>query len=197
MDNMQQFTSKFKKRLAMLNKQDVNNLFCTIASQLFIATKKRIFTDGILTDGSKLSYKGGDTLAGRSSFPNSKGWNEIAGSKEKRSKLKWVNVDGKSLFVVEGGYKKIKQASGRPNPFDFTGQLKKSYSYDCLDGEAILGFIDTSRLLPNGKPTSTKNAEIIEGLENEKGEIFALTEDEEKQVEVIAEQFIDELIDDL
>lgn len=189
---MQELHTQLKTDLSKLAQTD--KLLLTLAREMYIITSKRIFTDGILSSGDKLRYKSNAVLAGASSFATKAGFNKIAGSKAKRSKLKWLTLpSGAHLFEVEGGFKKIKELSGRPNPFDFTGQLKKSYYFEGRKGEAVIGFLDVKRLTPDGKATSTTNKEVQQGLEAQKDKIFELTASEEKQIDNIINDYLDEV----
>lgn len=183
-----------KNQLKKLSNSD--KLLLTLARELYIITNKRIFTDGRLVSGQKISYKHNSILAGRSSFATQAGFNKFAGSKKKRSELKWVTLDkGQKLFEVTGGFIEIKKASGRPNPFDFTGQLKKSYTYSAGKGQALIGFAEIKRLSPDGKATQATNKDIIEGLTETKGEIFGLTKEEDRQINVIINAYLDSILD--
>lgn len=174
---------------------DTEQLLINIAREMYVHTSKRIFTDGVLTDGSKLQISSKPTLAGRQSFPNKKGFDAIAGSKKKRSDLKWVTLNkGQKLFEVSGGYKKIKELSGRTNPFDFTGQLKKSYSFGIDKKSSTLGFVAISRKNTIGGASKATNAKIIEGLENMKGDIFSLTTEEDKKVDEIIDNYLERIL---
>lgn len=170
-------------------------LLLTLARELYIITNKRIFTDGKLVNGSKLTYSSRPILAGSSSFANKSGFNKIAGSKKKRSELKWVTLkSGARLFEIKGGFKEIKTLSGRPNPFDFTGQLKKSYTFSANEKQGTIGFSDVKRIAPNGSSTDVKNSDIIEGLTNKKGDIFGLSADEEKKTDAIINLYLDSIL---
>lgn len=180
---------EIKESLKNIVNSDV--LLLNIAREMYIVTQKRIFTDGTLTNGSKLTISSTPTLAGRSSFSNKKGFDSIAGSKKKRSELKWVTLSkGQKLFEMDGGYKQIKQVSGRTNPFDFTGQLKKAYSFGVEKGSSALGFVGSKRVDTMGKPTNTTHGDIIDGLEDMKGEIWGLTAEEDKKVDEIIDNYL-------
>jgi hypothetical protein len=192
MPTIKEVSKEIKDAIKKLSNSD--KLLLSLARELYTITFKRIFVEGKLVAGSKLSYNSGATLAGASSFATKSGANKYLGSKEKRKKLKWVTVNGNRLFEIAGGFKEIKAASGRNNAFDFTGQLKKSYTWGVVQGGTAIGFTDVKRLTPDGKATSTTNADIIEGLTDTKGDIFGLSRDEEAEVDKIINAFIEQSV---
>lgn len=193
MASLQETYIDLRERLKQLSSTD--KLLLALAREVYILTNKRIFTDGKLVDGSKITYKHNKILAGRSSFPNQSGYNKFAGSKKKREELNWVTLkNGATLFEVTGGFIEIKKASGRPNPFDFTGQLKKSYTYSSGKGQALIGFAEVKRLTTDGKPTETTNKDVIEGLTDTKGQIFGMAAEEEQKVDEIINAYLESIL---
>lgn len=172
--------------------ENSDKLLLTIAREMYIETARRVFVDGKMTDGKRWKYSTKSILANYYSFSTKAGYNKFAGSKEKRKNLNWVTLkNGARVFEVAGGFKSIKEADGHPNPFDFTGQLRRAYNYEGLNGSSVLGFIDAKRVAPQGGASSTTNSEIVDGLESKQGEIFALMDSELKLIDTITKEYLD------
>lgn len=188
-----QVSDDLQQRISKL--QSTDKLLLTVAREMYIITSKRIFVDGIMTDGGKWKYSSKTILAGFSSFSTKAGFNKFAGSKKQRKDLNWVTLkNGAKVFEVQGGFKSIKQADGHTNPFDFTGQLRRSYTYDGTSNASYVGFADISRKTPDGKSSNTTNEQVREGLEERQGKIFDLTADEDKDVDKIVDEYLNTIL---
>lgn len=187
----EQVKQQLKTDLSKLAQTD--KLLLALAKEMYVLQSERIFNDGVLTDGSKIKYKTGSILVGSSSFAKKAAAKKFFSKSNKKSiEDKWVTLpSGARLVSLDGGFKALKKLNGKENPFDYTGQLKKSFFYEGRKGEAVVGFLNTKRLTPDGKQTSTTHEEIREGLEETKGTIFQMTKDEEKQVDVILNDYLD------
>lgn len=186
-----QAKNEIKNSLNQLEQTD--KLLLSLAREMYTIQAERIFNEGKLSDGSKVKYKTDSILVGKSSFAKKSAANKFF-SKSNKEKLKdnWVTLpSGVHLVSLDGGFKELKKINGKENPFDYTSQLKKAFWYEGRKGEAVIGFLDTKRLTPDGKATDTTHEQIREGLEAQKGKIFDMTKDEEAQIDKIIDEYID------
>lgn len=169
-----------------------------IGTQIKADSMERIFSKGRNSKGGIIgTYSTDDTLAGASSFATKKGFDRIAGTKAKRRQLDWRKVKGHNLFIVEGGYKKIRELSGRPTNtvnLDFTGQLKANYGFQVKGNAVEIGFGEARRLTPDGKPAKTKNSDILKGIDDNYGDVFSSTKKEDDRAVKIALEYADKII---
>jgi hypothetical protein len=71
--------------------------------------------------------------------------------------------------------------------FRDTGKLANSYLFETSRGGYVLGFANISR--GDGKT----NSELVKKLEEQYGEVFALTDEEDKEIDNIIDDFLDRL----
>jgi hypothetical protein len=212
-----QAKAEIKKSLDSLAQTD--KLLLVLAREMWTIQNERIFNDGILTNGSKIVYNTNPILVGKSSFAKKSAANAFFKKRKKlrgsnryefstergthvklkdnqytKDEMNWVTLPGGvKLVELQGGFKKLKELNGVENPFDFTHQLKKSFFWESRKGEGVIGFLGTKRLTPDGKATTTTNKEVADGLEEMKGTIFQMTASEEKEVDNIINDYLDEI----
>lgn len=161
-----------------------------VATDLWARINQRVFFMGKLSSGaspgpystkpmyastlisSKISAKGKN---GKSKF--------ISGKKKGETK--------KSRYL-QHGYMELKVLLGKPSRFDFSGQLKGAFTFSKETANSYVhGFVGvTRRKIANEKKVAT-NADIVEGLEDKYGEIFGLSEPENKRIDEILNREID------
>lgn len=136
--------AKFKKAKVS------DSLLREIATTLQASNIRRVMTDGKAVSGVPIGkYSTKDTLAGRKSFRTAGGFNKIAGSKKKRTALDWRTLGKRHLFIVEGGYKKIRELDGDPTDkvnLRRTGNLMRGWVIEKTTTGWAIGFsaeIDT------------------------------------------------------
>ena len=152
--------------------------------------KLRIFNKGLGSNGRNIGkYSTKDILIGRSSFPFKGAGQKVLGSKKKRAALKWVTLGGRRLAVLPGGYKKIRELSGRQTSkvdLEFTSDLRNGIQIGNNGNDLVFGFIkDLQRLKAEGN----------EGRFNKP--IFSVSKIEEKAIEKAVVREIDKLISKL
>lgn len=160
-----------------------------VATTLQASNLRRIHTDGLAVDGSGIlggSYSTKPTLVGSSSFANKSGANKIFGSKAKRSQQDWRTYRGRKLVLLDGGYKKVRELSGRQTAkvdLNFTGKLSKEFGIDMRESDYVLGF------------TTQDATQKAEGLEDRNGsDIWGVTTDDEKLINEITQRRISNIL---
>lgn len=141
--------------------------------------RRRVFVEGTLVDGSPTGeYSTKDTLVGASSFRRPAVANSFF-----KSKNKWVKVKGKSLAVLPGGYKKIRQLED-----NFTGHKVFNRTGDMWNSVEMRYTINNGRIIATIGPKGENNIKKMRVLEANHGEFFGLTD---KQIEEIESDFSD------
>ena len=154
--------------------------------------KLRIFTNGIASNGRNIGkYSSKDILIGKTSFPIEKVGEKLFAANKKlkkgnKNKLSWVTYKGRRLAVLPGGYKKIRELSGRQTSkvdLEFTSDLRNGIQIGNDGNDLVFGFIkDLQRLKAEGN----------EGRFNKP--IFSVSKTEEKAIEKAVVREIDKLI---
>ncbi len=128
------------------------------------------------------TYSTKPTLVGAKSFATKGGANAIFGSREKRRKQEWRTITrgGRkhNLVLLRGGYKAIRQLSGRGTSkvdLNFTGKLSKEFGMQMIGNSVVLGF------------TTIDAIKKAKGLERRNGgvDIWGVTRDDVKNIEKI------------
>lgn len=139
---------------------------------------RRIFYEGKRTDGASIGqYSTKKTLVGAKSFRN-KG---AADSFFSGDDLEWVRYKGRSLAVLDGGYKALRERQGLEGNFvnlEYSGKLKDSIDIGTFDGKPVIGF------------TAAKSVLISQGLENKYGQIFYPSKEEIDIAVMLMETYI-------
>jgi hypothetical protein len=157
--------------------------------------KQRIFNKGLGSNGRNIGkYSTKDILIGKTSFPiRSVGQKLFAANKKLKkdddNKFKWVTLKGRRLAVLPGGYKKIRELSGRQTSkvdLEFTSDLRNGIQIGNNGNDLVFGFIEDLQRL---------KAEGNEGRFNKP--IFSASKSEEKGVEKAVVREIDKLISKL
>lgn len=121
---------------------------------------RRIFNEGKRTDGSSIGeYSTKDTLVGAKSFRNTGNANAFFESDD----LGWVNIKGRSLAKLAGGYKKLRELQGLETNFvnlDYRGNVKNSLDVGTVNGNVVIGL------------NNSKTVAIVEGLDGKYGQVF-------------------------
>lgn len=114
----QQFTGNMERFRSYLQTQFERDILLRGTLTLAAQIRNRVEQRGVNSEGAKFKgYSTRPTLAGAKTFTSKAAFDRIAGTKEKRKLLKWVtfSAGGRTyrLFVVEGGYKQIRELEGR------------------------------------------------------------------------------------
>lgn len=171
----------------------IDKIMRAIASDLFATVNQRVFFYGKLSSGGDPAPYSTKPL-----YASTKISSKLS-PLGKNGKGKFKNGKQKKSRYIPGGYKELKEKIGRKNRFDFTGQLKKAFSFQRLEKNIyVLGFIGTQRWGASHKLlVSTTHEEIVEGLEDKYGAIFDLTKDEIARVDQIVERELDLILNAL
>lgn len=180
-----------KRKLAQ--SPPIDKIMRAIASNLWADVNQRVFFYGKLSSGAD---------------PAPYSTEPIYASTRISSKLSPLGKNGKGSFkngkkkktrYIPDGYKGLKEKIGRKNRFDFTGQLKKAFTFQRLEGSLyVLGFVGTQRYNPSNQSlTATKHEEIVEGLEDKYGPVFDLTKGEIARIDQIVGQELDLILNQL
>lgn len=140
---------------------------------------RRIFNEGGKTDGSRIGqYSSKNTLLGAKSFRNKGAADSFFANS---SELQWVRFKGRSLAVLPGGYKRLREIQGLETGFvnlQYTGKLSATLDIGTINDNPAIGL------------TTEKSADIVEGLEKKYGVIF-IPQDEEVKIAIdLAGQYI-------
>lgn len=169
-----------------------NRMLRALASDTWARTQERIFTKGQFSSGkTKPPY------STKPMYVPAVGVAKLQPPIGKDGKLKFKNGKKHTTRYFADGYAGLKEKLGRPNPFDLTGQLKKSYSYSVGTADAVIGFVNTKRLALNRKSSVlfTTNGDIASGLEEHYGEpIWDLTQAESKAIDEMIKLQLDQII---
>jgi hypothetical protein len=124
----QQQADKINSYVAKLNDL-VGESFELATRNLETDIKQRVFTEHEDINNSKLGqYSTVPTLIGAKSFINKGGANTFfTAEKKKKPKGQWRTVKGKHLFVLDGGYKELRQVQGLQ-----TSEVNLQYSGELL-----------------------------------------------------------------
>lgn len=143
---------------------------------------RRIFNEGKRTDGANIgSYSTKNTFVGAKSFRNKSAADSFFSSADD---LQWVKYKGRSLAVLPGGYKRLREVQGLPSGFvnfEYSGALKQALDIGTANGEAAIGL------------TTAKSVDIVRGLEKKFGKTFSPQQEEiDIAIEVASEYMLDE-----
>lgn len=104
----------------------VADSFESATINLLTDIKTRVFGEHEDTTGNKLGqYSTKPTLIGAKSFINKGGANTFFESQKKKETGQWRTVNGKHLFVLDGGYKELRSIQGRQ-----TAEIDLQYSFE-------------------------------------------------------------------
>jgi hypothetical protein len=104
----------------------IADTFESATFNLLADIKTRVFGEHEDTSGGKLGqYSTKPTLIGAKSFINKGGANTFFEAQKKKEDGKWRTVKGKHLFVLDGGYKELRQIQGRQ-----TAEIDLQYSFE-------------------------------------------------------------------
>jgi hypothetical protein len=104
----------------------IADTFESATLNLLTDIKTRVFGEHEDTSGGKLGqYSTKPTLIGAKSFINKGGANTFFEAQKKKEDGKWRTVKGKHLFVLDGGYKELRQIQGRQ-----TAEIDLQYSFE-------------------------------------------------------------------
>ena len=104
----------------------VADSFESATLNLLTDIKTRIFGEHEDATGNKLGqYSTKPTLIGAKSFINKGGANTFFESQKKKETGQWRTVNGKHLFVLDGGYKELRSIQGRQ-----TAEIDLQYSFE-------------------------------------------------------------------
>jgi hypothetical protein len=111
---------------------------------------RRIFNRGEATDGTKIgNYSTKPMLTGAKNFKDSGKANNFFSSKPEFRTVK-TNKGNKALGLVPGGYREFRQLNGLEAGYvnlQFTDKLFNSIQRQFVNGNWVLGFVDSERLL--------------------------------------------------
>lgn len=149
-----------RRKKAMLEKVTSNNIVYLAATGTMVEMSKRIWDNGGLTDGGKLTYK--DDY-------------EVYGYKPPLPKKPSGN--GKTGKPIKGGYyanySALKAGQGRADlPFELTGDLRQAWFGGAVPTPRVVGPLLCTITLPK------KEYEKAEGLTRSKGAFLVMNESE-------------------
>lgn len=158
---------------------------------LFPDTRKRIFTDGINSNGGKII----------TSYSTTPLYVPVTASSKisplgKNKKSTFKNGRKKKSRYIPGGYAQLKVIVGRENPLELTGQFLSAYSFAVGKTEMIFGFQDTQRkTFASGvrKASEVTNKQLRMALEGKYGVFTALTREEDEKIDTISQIFLDSI----
>lgn len=138
--NWEQYTEAFRKTISDLQGAEAVRIMTTIGRDADAIIRNRIINTGQFASGKVYQYKTKPMLTNKSGWINLAGYNQVAGSKQKRNELEWVTLysGGKRvrLFVLEGGYKRFRMLQGRQGNFvDLSYQNRMWKDIDVLAGK--------------------------------------------------------------
>lgn len=151
--------------------------------------KRRVFTEHEDITGAKLGqYSTKPTLIGAKSFINKGGANSFfTAQKKKEPKGQWRTIKGKHLFILEGGYKELRQVQGLQ-----TSEVNLQYS-----GELLLSGINTNfgENVYQVKFVNQLSTDKGRGFEKKRGKkvFYASKEEKEKAVNFAGNRIINGL----
>lgn len=150
--------------------------------------KQRIVETGVDAEGKPFApYSTKPMLANcKSKYMSAAVCNQLAGTPEKRKELKWVTVNNKKLFEIDGGYKEFRELHGRQTnhvDFNWTGEMWANVQVVSSEDEHRTGLARISTL------SETEN-DKLSGNTDRRGEILMLNDSEVKVVSDIIEDWL-------
>jgi hypothetical protein len=183
MATIQEFNNKIDKLINELPKWLEETTKDIAIQDLSVLISERVINTGKDEKGGKFSgYSTKPTLAGKSTFTTSGAFNKIAGSKSKRKSLEWRTVKGNRLFILEGGYKEVRNLEGRETghkSFERTGEMWQNFGIVRTKGDK------TSFKVFLGGRNEDSQEKINHNTEREGINIIGATKEEQKKVEDI------------
>lgn len=184
----QQQADKINAYIASFNEL-VADTFELAIRNLETDIKVRVFEEHQDVNNAKLGqYSTKPTLIGAKSFINKGGANTFfTAQKKKEPKGEWRTVNGKHLFVLDGGYKELRAIQGRP-----TDEINLQYT-----GELLLNGIGVN--IGNGvyqvKFLNKLSVDKSRGFERRRGKkvFYASKEEQKKTVDFIGKKIVDGL----
>lgn len=176
---------------ALKNLGDSEKLLRQIALGLFPDTRKRIFTDGIKSEGGRIITSYSTTPLYVPSAASSK-----ISPLGKNKKSAFKSGKKKKSRYIPGGYAELKVILGREQPLELTGQFLGAYSFEVGKTELIFGFQDTQRkTFASGvrKASKVTNKQLRMALEGRYGVFTALSAEEDKKIDTISQIFLDNI----
>ena len=163
------------------------SIMIKMANEALILNRQRVQEKGQNADGSAYKpYSTKPMLAGRTGMTTS-AYSSIAGSKDKRSGLNWATVKGHKLFEIPGGYKQFRELHGRQTgfvDFVFTGRMWNNIKLVSSQAELNSG---TAVI----KPTEDLQKKKLAGNTERRGDILALSKNEEQRLADIYSAWIE------
>ena len=168
------------------NGDGFGNFMAALAASATTMIRERVVMTGLNAEGNYFpGYSTKPMLANCSSKYMTKAvCKELTGSKKKRKELKWVTVNGKKLFEIDGGYKEFRNLHGRRIDFvdfNWSGRMMGNIqaSGEPNDGVQVISPQDEHRQgrARIGTLSEEQNAKLAGNTER-KGEILMLSESE-------------------
>ncbi len=169
-----QLNKRLEKFASSLEGQEHGNIMVQLASTALTKVKDRIIKKGEDADGGKFDPYSTKPMLTNYTGMNVSAYNKVAGSKEKRKKLKWVTIGGHKLFELTDGYKEYRELHGRQTghvDFVFSGKMMNDINLVSSRSELNSGVaVITTR--------KDEEQEKLKGNTERRGEILALSDKE-------------------
>ena len=182
-----ELSNELNKFAGHIEGSERGNIMIKMASEALALNKLRVTEQGKDSEGSAYKpYSRTPMLASRSGMTNS-AYNSIAGSKDKRAGLNWATVKGHKLFEIPGGYKQFRELHGRQTgfvDFVFTGRMWNNIKLVSNQAELNSG---TAVI----KPTEDLQKKKLAGNTERRGDILALSKNEEQRLADIYSAWIE------
>lgn len=165
----------------------IDKIMRAITVDLYATINQRVFNYGKLSSGADPA-----PYSTKPMYASTKISSKLSPA-GKNGKGKFKNGKTKRSRYLVNGYLELKTVIGRKKRFDFTGQLKKAFTFSKVDQAVyVLGFAGTQRYgASHGLLVNTKHEEIVDGLEEKYGPVFDLTTQEIARVDQILEHELD------
>jgi len=153
----------------------IADTFESATFNLLADIKTRVFGEHEDTSGGKLGqYSTKPTLIGAKSFINKGGANSFFESQKKKENGQWRTVNGKHLFVLDGGYKELRAIQGRQ-----TAEIDLQYSFELAKTGLTTSISGNDYLVKFSNKLSTDKGR---GFEKRRGKkVFYASKQEQQQ----------------
>jgi hypothetical protein len=182
-----------------LTGQEQGRLMLKLGSDALALIKMRVQEKGEMAEGGKFPpYSTKTTLVGSSSFIQKEAAQKYFKSKPEWRKVGVGTTSMRSLALLEGGYKKLRELQGRQTAFvdfTFTGRLLGNIK---TGEKGDVQLVSPPAELASGRAVIKATQELekkkLSGLTERKGEILALSKSEEKQLSGYYQTWVEKLL---
>ena len=189
--------SRLKAMISDLENGGLSSVLLTAAVEATSLIRHRITETGYDAEGQLYDPYSTTPMLANCSSMSVDACNKVAGSKEKRKGLTWVTLERRNannkrirVFELAGGYKEFRDLHGKQTgfvDFSFSGDMWKNIKVISGEAEHRAGIATISADNP-------ADLAKLQGNVDRRGDILALTEEEQKEVALTIEDGVKAII---